>query len=55
MCFGDLVDKFRAAGDWELSPWVVLLEKTGISRSCLDEKCLVKSDRIFGVTQELLW
>ena len=26
VCLGDLADKFRAAGDWELSPWVVQLE-----------------------------
>lgn len=26
VCLGDLVDKFRAAGDWELSLWVAQLE-----------------------------
>lgn len=45
VCLGDLADKFRAAGDRELSLWVAQLEWTGISMSRLDEKCLVKSDR----------
>lgn len=26
VCLGDLADKFRAAGDWELSLWVAQLE-----------------------------